>query len=87
MAPLVAPHSQGLLDLPVTEADIRSLRPPTLLVYGRASYPFERAIADRFAQLRPDLELHTIEGAGHNVHRDRADVFNSMALPFLTSDP
>ncbi len=85
IAPLVGPHCRGLLDLPVTEADIRRLRTPTLLVYGRASFPFERAIADRLAQLRPDLELHTIEDAGHNAHRDRADAFNSIALPFLTS--
>jgi pimeloyl-ACP methyl ester carboxylesterase len=83
MAPLLAPHLQSLLQLPATEADVRGLSPPTMLFYGTASLPVHDAIAHRFRHLRPDLPLNTIEGAGHNVHRDRADVFNSISLPFL----
>ena len=77
MAPLIAPHFVGLLD----QCPMRT----TLLIYGAASYPFESAIAEGFARRQPDLELLTIEGARHNAHRDRADVFNSIALTFLTS--
>jgi hypothetical protein len=63
MAPLIAPHFVGLLDLAVTDADIEKCRRSTLLIYGAASYPFESAIAEGFTRLHPDLELLTIEGA------------------------
>jgi pimeloyl-ACP methyl ester carboxylesterase len=85
MAHLVAPHFRSLLEQRIADDDIRGLRPPICLVYGAASYPFERLIAARLAALRPDLALHMVDGAGHNVHRDRADEFNAIALSFLAS--
>jgi pimeloyl-ACP methyl ester carboxylesterase len=84
-APMVGPHMRGLHDLLVTEADICNLRPPTMLFYGADSYPFEAIIADRFRALRPDLQVITVEGAGHNVHRDRADIVNPAVLSFLAA--
>jgi pimeloyl-ACP methyl ester carboxylesterase len=83
MAPLLGPHLRSLLQLPATEADVRRVSPPTMLFYGTNSLPIHDAIAHRFRHLRPDLPLNTIEGAGHNVHRDRPDVFNSISLSFL----
>ena len=85
MAPLLGPHLRGLLELKVTEDDVCKLSPPTMLFYGTASHPIHEAIAHRFRDLRPDLPLNTLEAAGHNVHRDRADIFNAISLPFLTA--
>ena len=84
-APFVGPHNRGLLDLTIRDADVTNLRPPTLLVYGANSFPFESVIAGRFRSLRPDLPLHTIARGGHNIHREQAAAFNALAVPFLTA--
>ena len=84
LAQLVVPHGQGLLALPVSEDDVRSLRVPTLLVYGTSSFNPHPAIRDRWRQLRPDIQMIVAEGAGHNVHRDKPDVVNSAILSFLS---
>jgi pimeloyl-ACP methyl ester carboxylesterase len=86
MAHLVAPHFRSLLGFRVADEDIRALRPPICLVYGAVSYPFERLICARLTALRPDLPLHMVEGAGHNVHRDRAEAFNALAVSFLAGE-
>lgn len=84
-APFVGPHNRGLLALNVQDADVLALRPPTMLVYGANSFPFEPAITSRFRTLRPDLPLHVLDNGGHNIHRDRAAAFNALAVPFLTA--
>jgi len=56
----------------------------TLLFYGTASYDFEPAIAQRFRELRPDLPIVVVEGAGHNLHRERPDVVNTTIIDFLS---
>ena len=82
-APMVGPHARGLLNLKVTDADISDLRPPVLFFNGTESAPFEGIIAKRFRTLRPTTRAITVEGAGHNVHRDRPDIVNPAALSFL----
>ena len=82
-APVVGPHMQGLIELAVTERDVRELGVPCRLYYGAESFPFEAVIADRFRALRPDLPVRTLAGAGHNVHRDRPDILNPEVLAFL----
>src|SRR3954467_11168468 len=77
------PHARGLLDLKVTEADVSDLRPPVLFFNGTESAAFEGIIAKRFRALRPDMGAITIEGAGHNVHRDRPSIVNPATLPLL----
>ena len=85
LAPITGPHVGGLLAFHVTDDDVRGLRPPTLLLYGTKSFDFEPAIAQRFRELRPDLRLTTIEGAGHNLHRERPDIVNAAIADFLAS--
>src|SRR5204863_6301593 len=85
LARIVSPHSRALLDLEVTEADVRALRPPTLLIYGTASFDFEPFIQKRLCDFRPDLQLLIVEGAGHNAHREKPDVVNSTIERFLAS--
>ena len=82
-AMMVGPHARGLLDLQVTEAHVRGLRPPVLLFNGTDSAPFEGIMASRFRALRPDIQAITVERAGHNVHRDRPDIVNPAVLSFL----
>jgi pimeloyl-ACP methyl ester carboxylesterase len=84
LAPITGPHAGGLLAFPVTDDDVRSLRPRTLLLYGTNSFDFEPAIAPRFRELRPDLQLMTIDGAGHNLHRERPDIVNAAVTDFLS---
>jgi pimeloyl-ACP methyl ester carboxylesterase len=83
LAPITIPHCRGLIHFPVTDDDVRSLGPRTLLLYGTNSYDFEPAIAQRFRELRPDLPLVIVEGAGHNLHRERPDIVNAAILDFL----
>lgn len=83
MAHLVGPHARGLLALKVSEEDARAFRTPTLLIYGTASFEPHPAIEQRWRELRPDLQLIACDGAGHNVHRDKADVVNAAIDRFL----
>jgi pimeloyl-ACP methyl ester carboxylesterase len=84
-SPMVGPHARGLLDLKLTEADVRNLCRPALLFHGTESAPFEGIIANRFRALRPDFQVITVDGAGHNVHRDRPDIVNPVTLSFLAT--
>jgi len=83
-SPFVGPHTLGLNALLMTEEDVTTFGPPALLLYGANSFWFESIIADQFRALRPDLRVVTIEGAAHNVHRDRADIVNAEVLSFLS---
>ena len=82
-AAIVGPHFRGLCELAVTDADVRGLRPPTLLLYGANSFPFEADIAARLRALRQDLPLVNVADAGHNVHRDQAEFVNAEVRAFL----
>lgn len=70
----------------MTEEDVRNLRPPVLLYHGSDSAPFESIIANKFRTLRPDLPVISVEGAGHNVRRDRPDIVNPTLLSFLADE-
>jgi pimeloyl-ACP methyl ester carboxylesterase len=86
LAPVTVHHGRGLLAFSIDDEDVRDLRPPTLLLYGTTSYDFEPAIAQRFRELRPDLPLVVVEGAGHNLHREQPDFVNSTIAKFLRSN-
>jgi 3-oxoadipate enol-lactonase len=85
IAPMVGPHLRGLGQLPMKDTDVLDLRPPTLLLYGADSFPWEALIADRIRALRPDLRVVTVDKAAHNLHRDRSDIVNAEALAFLAA--
>jgi pimeloyl-ACP methyl ester carboxylesterase len=74
---------RGLCELSTPEADVRGFPVPALLPYGENTFRFHAAIAARFRELRPDLRVLTLAGAGHNVHRDQADVVNAEIAAFL----
>ncbi len=83
VAPVVGAHMRGLCDLSIPAADVLGLPVPTLLLYGENTFPFHAAIAARFRELRPDLRVLTLASAGHNVHRDQAEVVNAEIAAFL----
>jgi pimeloyl-ACP methyl ester carboxylesterase len=85
LALLTTPHVQALVDFQISAEDVRALRPPTLLIYGAESVYFEAHIAARLRQLRPDFRQLHVEGAGHNVHAERADVVGPAVADFLRS--
>jgi len=82
-ARVLGPHMRALTQLPLAQADLLGLAAPALLFYGADSYAVEPPIARRFAALRPDFPVRTLDGAGHNVHRDRPDIVNAEVLAFL----
>lgn len=82
-ARVLGPHMRALTQLPLAESDLLGLAAPTLLFYGADSYAVEPPIARRFGALRPDFPVQTLDGAGHNVHRDRPDIVNAEVLAFL----
>ena len=83
LAPFVAPHWNIILNFAVTTADLKALEPPTQIFYGSHSFYFEPFIAAVWREIRSDLPLIMVEGAGHDVHHDRPDVVNSKILKFL----
>ena len=83
MAPIVAPHLQGLLDCDVTVEDVKSLRPPTLLIYGENSIDFESLVSACWRENRPDVAQILVAGAGHNSHAERPDVVTPAIVDFL----
>ena len=83
-APFVGPHLRSINETGVTEEDLENLQAPSLLFYGDRSYWWQKFIAGRFRELRPDITLKTIKNAGHNVHRDQADIVNAETLGFLS---
>jgi 2-hydroxy-6-oxonona-2,4-dienedioate hydrolase len=60
------------------------LKMPLLLIYGREdrARAFERATL--LKQRYPELDLHFADGCKHLVPWDAADLFHSLAVPFLT---
>ena len=83
-APFVGPHLRSINETVVTEEDVKNLQAHSLLFYGDRSYWWQKFIAGRFRELRPDITLKTIKNAGHNVHRDQADIVNAETLGFLS---
>ncbi len=67
----------------ITEAEVKAVRCPTLVVAGDSSPAFFRRLAARLARELPDARLITIPGAAHIVHEDAPDAFNAALIDFL----
>lgn len=62
---------------------LKSTSCPTLLIRGEWSREFTADEAERMRALRHDIELVTIKGAGHYVHTECPQEFNSVLADFL----
>ena len=76
-------QAQALSRLSVTEAELMTLRAPTLLLYAEHSLPIEPFIAERLRRTRPDLRQMLIAEARHNLHLDQPEQVNRAIRDFL----
>jgi esterase len=63
--------------------EFRRLTLPTLLIRGGRSTEFSADEAERMASVSSNIELVTIEGAGHYVHAEKPGPFNEALQAFL----
>ncbi|HEY6257754.1 MAG TPA: alpha/beta fold hydrolase [Xanthobacteraceae bacterium] len=63
---------------------LTELEMPLLLIYGREDRARAAERATLLHQRCPELNLHFAEGCKHLVPWDAADLFHSLAVPFLT---
>ncbi|MGY1727441.1 alpha/beta fold hydrolase [Geodermatophilus sp. SYSU D01062] len=68
---------------PVTEAQLRTVRAPALLLTGERSPAVTRALADWLAELLPSAEQVVVPGASHLVHEDAPAAVNDAVLRFV----
>lgn len=80
-------YYRALLDLPVTDPETveRIQRPapvPTLTIFGDQDPPRELSYGED-VHYASDYRLEIVEGAGHFVHRERADAVNRLILDWF----
>ena len=68
---------------PAWWSELPGITAPTLVIGGGSTSPVPQHLLARLAELVPDAELVTIEGAGHAVHRARPAEFVATIRPFL----
>jgi non-heme chloroperoxidase len=66
--------------------DAGAITAPSLLVSGRLSAPFLKAMSRRLAECLPDVETVEIAGAAHAVHAQQVEAFNGALAGFLASN-
>ena len=86
LAPLVVPNLLAVMGFKVSEADVRGLQVPVLLIYGDASFPFEALLASQFRELRPDWPILIAKGASHSCFREQPALVNATIKDFLSGD-
>jgi pimeloyl-ACP methyl ester carboxylesterase len=62
---------------------VEKVRVPLLLLIGSESNIVGEDQQTRFRELRPDIEMVTIEGAGHIIVHDKAEEFEAAVRGFL----
>ena len=66
-------------------ARLASLPIPTLLIWGRQDRSIPLAVGQELARRLPQARLEILDGAGHAVNIERAEIFNSLAQEFLSA--
>jgi len=72
---------------PLTDAEVRSIKAPSLLVSGEDSPRLWALLTDYLHELIPDSQRVAIPNASHIVHEDNATAFNLRVLEFLGMQP
>lgn len=73
-------------DLGITEAQVRGVTAPTLLVHGREDKVVPPQVAWTMVNLLPDADLHVFARCGHWTQIERATEFNRLVADFLGLD-
>ena len=68
---------------PLTEAEVRSIRTPSLLVSGEESPRHWTLLTDHLRKLMPNSQRVAIPNASHMVHEDNPTAFNMQVLEFI----
>lgn len=69
---------------PLSDADVRQIKTPTLLVTGAHSPPLlRRTLTGKLESLLPNVEQVEIPNASHIMHEQNPTGFNQVALAFL----
>ncbi len=83
----VGPLASSLLNernfAPFTESDARSVKTPTLLVYGEHSPVVLRLLSERLESLIPGARRVDIKGVSHVPHEQDPAAFDAAVLAFL----
>lgn len=66
-----------------SEADIRAITTPTLLLWGTLDTVTPLAQGERLAALLPNSTLVTLDGSGHQPFEEVPDAFNAALTAFL----
>jgi pimeloyl-ACP methyl ester carboxylesterase len=69
----------------LTEQDVRAVKTPTLILWGKYDELANPAGADRLEQTIPGSRKVIIDNCGHMPQLERADEFNKLVREFLTS--
>ncbi len=67
----------------LTEADVRGVKAPTLIVWGRYDELVDPATADRLAGAIPGSRKVIVDDCGHLPQLEKADEFNRIVRDFL----
>jgi len=68
---------------PLTEAEVRSIRAPSLLVSGEDSPRLWTLLTDHLHELMPESQRVAIPSASHMAHEDNPAAFNQQLLKFI----
>ena len=74
-------------DLSVLEKSFKSVKAPTLLVWGTRDTAVDIRSSQVLMQKLPRCELAAIEGAGHLPFEETPEEFNQLVLDFLERTP
>ena len=56
---------------------------PTLVIWGKYDQYLDVALAERFKNTMPDVEVVVIDKCGHSAHEECPDKVNQLILDFL----
>jgi pimeloyl-ACP methyl ester carboxylesterase len=83
---VLAAITLGVLDTDMVESDLRGVKPPTLLIWGREDRLLPFRHAKTFLERLPaGAALAAIEGCGHVAHLEKPDETSRAIAEFLSS--
>lgn len=68
---------------PLSDAQVRGVTAPTLLLCGQESPAFLHRLSDRLEELLPNVRRIEVPGASHIMHEDNPEVVNRAIAEFL----
>jgi pimeloyl-ACP methyl ester carboxylesterase len=67
----------------ITDASLRNVKPPVLLITGAADLITPPAITRLLRDAIPRSEMIVADETGHSVYWERPDIFNKAVLDFV----